>query len=294
LNVPAGSYTIIARRTTSELNLVGGVGGPRGLPRPPGSLSSSMSSMSISPGGNNLSIVTHSDSGSQAYWGRAAVSADGKDLADVVVQMQRAVTLTARIVREGALAPSMVFAGADPAKGTAALSSTRTFNPQETDGFVIEGLMGGEYVLRISGNGIVKSIMWDGEDYTTRPFDASAGKDFNAVVVTMTDQGAAVSGTVHDGRGAAATDAAVIVFPVERRLWTNYGFVPARIKSSATTTSGTYRLQNLPAGEYFVAAVQAADLNSWQNPKFLEQAVGSAARVTLDWGGKGTVDLTVK
>jgi Carboxypeptidase regulatory-like domain len=294
LNVPAGSYTIIARRTTSELNLVGGVGGPRGLPRAPGSLSSSMSSTSISPGGNNLSIVTRSDSGSQAYWGRAGVSADGKDLPDVVVQMQHAVTLTARIVREGGLTPGFIFAAADPARGTAGLSAPRSLNFQETDGFVIEGLMGGEYVLRISGNGVVKSIVCDGEDYTTRPFDASAGKDFNGVVVTMTDQSAAVSGTVYDARGVAATDAAVIVFPVERRLWTNYGFVPARIKSSTTTTSGTYRLQNLPAGEYFVTAVPAADLNAWQNPKFLEQAAGSAARVTLDWGGKGTVDLTVK
>jgi len=251
--------------------------------------------MNISSGSNNLSIVSHSDSGSQAYWGRAAVSSEGKDVADVIVAMQRASTLTAKLVWEGGLTPSFIFAAADPARGNASLYVTRAFNVQDTEAFAIEGLMGGEFVLRITANsGIVKSIMWDGEDYTTRPFDASTGKDFPGVVVTLTDQGAAVSGAVHDSRGAAATDAAVIVFPVDRRLWSNYGFTPARIKSSATTSAGDYRVQNLPAGEYFLVGVPASDLNAWQNPKFLEQAAGTASRITLEWGGKATVDLAIK
>ena len=64
-----------------------------------------------------------------------------------------------------------------------------------------DGLMAGEYVLRING-AVVRSITWDGQDYTVSSFDASAGRDFTDVVVTVTTAASSLSGVVNDG-GAA-------------------------------------------------------------------------------------------
>ena len=60
--------------------------------------------------------------------------------------------------------------------------------------------MAGEYVLRMKyGSRTVESIIWDGQDYTDRPFDASTGRDISGVVVTLsTTDVVAVGGVVTD------------------------------------------------------------------------------------------------
>jgi hypothetical protein len=134
--------------------------------------------------------------------------------------------------------------------------------------------------------------MADGEDYTFKPFDASTGRDFD-VVVTLTDKKTELTGSATDSHGALVPGAVVIAFPVERDQWSNYGLSPARLKGSPTTTSGTYRFQSLPPGDYYVAAVPPEQSTIWQDPAALAKLVPLATRVTLAWDGKKTQNLTV-
>ena len=86
--------------------------------------------------------------------------------------------------------------------------------------------------------------------------------------------------------------AAIIAFPVEREQWTNYGWEPARFRTVRAGSAGTFQIQRLPAGEYFLIAVNPAQIDAWTDPQFLAVASARATRVTLAWGDKKTQDLT--
>jgi hypothetical protein len=134
--------------------------------------------------------------------------------------------------------------------------------------------------------------MWNSRDMTDVGFDGSLGRDFDDVVVTVTNNFAQVSGTVADPRGLAVA-AQVFAFPVEQDRWANYGWTPLRIRSVPAGSSGSYRVENLPEGDYFVIAVDASKGNAWLDPKFLAAAAPLATRVSVKWGEKPSVDLKV-
>jgi hypothetical protein len=128
--------------------------------------------------------------------------------------------------------------------------------------FAIEGLVSGRYLLRNFNELAGVAAMWNVRDLRDSGFDASLGQDFDDVVVTLTDKLAQLSGAVS---GRAGTVSAVIVFPVDRK--------------------------RLPAGEYFVVAVDPLQINLWTDPSFLAAAAAQATRVTLEWGDKKTQDV---
>ena len=137
-------------------------------------------------------------------------------------------------------------------------------------------------------------MIWDGRDYTNRPFDASAGQDFTEVVVTMTSETVLLQGTVRDERGGKTVDdPAVIVFPVEPTLWSNFGFSPARVKAIQTTNAGRYTFQSLTAGDYLIVAVDAEHINGWKDPSFLKRVAPLATKISLAWGDKAEHSLRV-
>ena len=78
-----------------------------------------------------------------------------------------------------------------------------------------------------------------------------------------------------DGPADAAT---VIVFPTDRDAWTNYGTSPRRLRNVRVDKTGAFSIGNLPAGEYFVAAVPEA----W--PRLAESEVPRRPRGRGDAG----------
>jgi hypothetical protein len=122
-------------------------------------------------------------------------------------------------------------------------------------------------------------------------FDASVGRDFEDVVVTLTDKVARLRGIVRDRNGPAI--AAVLAFPADRDRWTLFGWNPARFRSARSGSDGTYELTDLPAGEYFVIAVDVAHVSSWQHASFLTAAAPLATRLSANWGDAKTAELSV-
>lgn len=295
VNVPAGAYTIEARAAVAQLEIASADPGMEALPSPPvtGGFGSNSSGVASSPAGT--SIVSRTTGGDALFWGRTRVTVGGQDITGLTVTMQRTARMSGRVVWEGER-PQMSFlvASLEPANGSASLGSPPRVPGQPVDTFSIGGIMPGEYVLRFNGSPwAVKSIAWDGRDKTDAPFDATEGRDFADVVVTFTPKAATVSGVVRDRNATPTNAAAVIAFPTERERWSGYGFTPIRIKLADAGTGGAFTLGGMPAGEYFVVAVDSRQSDAWQDPKFLERAVAVATRVSLAWGDTKSVDLVL-
>jgi hypothetical protein len=292
VNVPAGEYTIDARATITEYEFEAG-SARYNLPTPPGAQSTGGSAMSLQSGTPGTGMTTMRF-GSDKYWGRMTVSVGGRDIRDLVVPLREAGRITGQYVLEGSAAPPpaanmAAFIRAEPAGGRASLGQPRnTISPRdESASFVIEGLLPGEYVLRFGSTGgkwIVKSIVWDGRDYTHAPFDAARGRDFTDVVVTFTDRLTTLEGSVTSADGRQAPAGVVIAFPAEKEQWSNYGLTPLRIATAKISNAGTFKITTLPAGEYLVIAVSDAQANAWHDPAFLEAAAPQASRLRLTWG----------
>ena len=90
--------------------------------------------------------------------------------------------------------------------------------------------------------------------------------------------------------GAPPAPSVVVVFPTDERGWSDYGLRPARIRTVQSDAQGAFAFDDLPAGDYFVAAVRGTDPTIWQDAGFFARVRPSAARVTVDWGGRATAN----
>lgn len=318
LNVPAGSYTIDARRAMTQLRFDPAT--PQtGLPTTPGAPIRSSSSGSLVSGPDGTGWMTTDGSASDRFWTITPVTVGNADLDNVAVTLSDGATLRGRMLFEGSVravatavsggiaggasAPVMVVdrpplpermptVYAEPASANVSLglfSSTSPAVDGDTDTFAITGLRAGEYVLRVrsgAGRYMVKSIQVGGRDVTNSAVTMAPGRHISDIVVTFTSDMPVISGKV-DGDGSA-----VIVFPVEKDQWTGYGLTPTRLLSQPAVAGG-FRFEALPAGEYFVVAVDVAQIKAWQDPRFLARAEAVATRVRVGWGEARDVALKV-
>lgn len=293
LNVPEGQYTLLAQ--ASVMDFTTGSASNR-LPDAPGFPGGGISVGSM-PGAPGLSYLTRSGAPS-SVWSRINVDVGLQDLSGLVVPLHPTIKITGRLVfAEGTPVPSLdraLLLGAQPANGDPSLGQPIGFTTRNdpTFSFTIDGLFGGQYLLRSSflSYGVV-SIVWDGREVRDTGFDASAGSDFTGVVVTLTDKKVEINGTVSDARPSGR--AAVLAFPADPARWTNYAWDATAFKTARAGSNGSFQIQNLPAGDFNVIAVDASQIDEWTDPDFLKAAAPLAQRVTVKWGDKPTVNLAV-
>lgn len=295
--VPSGAYTLEARRSVAWYSSA--ASSLYSLPTVPGRFGGSgLMAVASATSGTSVSFLT-SRLG-DTHYARQRIDVGDRDLNAVVVALQPTAELSGRIVFETPPADARILqviqVMLEPAGGDLFLGLPRGGIVETPRGyeFTISGLQPGLYVL--NGGSLpstLKSVTWNGRDYTYRPFDATSGESIRDVVVTVGAKPAVLAGQVHDTQGQPAVGASVIYFPVDRDGWTNYGYQPLRLRSITTSSDGTYRVGAV-AGEFFVLAVPADRADGWKDPKFLEAASRVASRVTLDWGASATLDLTVQ
>jgi hypothetical protein len=290
LNVPEGEYTILAQ--ASVMDFTSGSASVR-LPDAPGFPAGGIGVGSVE-GVPGLSYLTRNGAASD-FWGRTTVAVGGRDVTDVVLPMRRVVQIRGRVVLADGTAPpprNHVRLSAQPVDGDPSLGWPSGYTSDATLSFTVGGLLGGTYLLEASSFGTV-SVVANGKDVTYTGFDASSGRAFDDVVVTVTDKLGEVGGRVADVRSPRGT-VAVIVFPVNRTRWTRYGWDPPDFRTVRAASDGSYLVENIPQGEYFVVAVDGSELDAWVDPKWLAQASAQAARLSIKWGEKKTLDLVVR
>jgi len=327
LNVPAGNYVIDAPRTTLELTYQTSYGS-YSLPQTPGVRLGGASSGPVVGGPPGLGSIRRSGQGEDLYWTKTPITIGNADVQNLVVTMNKSLTLAGRLVYEGTTrttiesvqiatggarppVPAQVVQPpppkpdrtptiyAEPADGSPSLGVPRSIpNPDSagaaSDAFRLEGVKGGEYVIRVPfglGRYTVQKITVGGVDYTDKPIDGALLNGRGEVIITLTDKMTSIRGVVRDESGVTGA-AAVIVFPVERDQWTRYGFTPRRLQGIPVAGKTGYSIDGLPAGDYFIVAVDPSMVTAWQDPKFLERAAGVATRMSLAWDESKTLDLT--
>jgi uncharacterized protein (DUF2141 family) len=289
LNVPAGEYTLLAQAVFGEFT---NGNGEMSLPDPPGFSGVGQALVENSLPG--LSYSSHT--GKAKMWGRASVIVGASDVTGVMVPMRPGITVRGRVVFSGGSGRRLSAAiGAKPANGDLSLGAISAYVliDGETP-FTLEGLGSGTYLIGLGSwfaqYDTVASVTSGGHEIRDTGLDTSAGRDVDDVVVTLTENVTSIQGAV---RGDAAAGAAVIVFPVDRARWVDYGGDPILIKSKAADSNGAFLIKGLPEGEYFAVAVDRSQHDAWTNPKFLEAASAVATRIALKWGDKKTVDLQI-
>ena len=303
LNVPAGDYRIDAPVRVAELSLsqFGTSIGPRRiLPGPPTTpvMGAMTSPIDLIPG---MWLTTYNyRMGGDQYSGRATVSVGAADVQDVVVRMRGQARMSGRYVidpdpsRPDAKPTDSIEVQLDPATGEVALgSSARPVRGGDAGRFSVVGIIPGQYWLRLrnASGFVVKSVAWNGHDYTNTPFDATTTPDFADVIVTITTAAPELAGIVRSTDDLKADQTMVIAFPVDPASWTNTGLWPTRMSVAAVSSANRYKFATLPEGEYLVAAISRSFTEVWRDPAFLERVARSASRVALRWSGKSTLDL---
>lgn len=302
LNVPAGRYIVDVPLMVSEYQ----ASVPfitNGMQMAPPGMNFGGVSNTVDSGPLGATFMTRHYGDRARYWGRVAVTIGSTTRTNVVLPLVRAGSITGRMIAErdparpAEAGPSFMAVTAEPADGRASLGMVQpSTRPNAADGqFQITELAGGRYVLRgVAGAGwVIKSVTWRGADVTDTGFDASSGGDFSGVVVTFTRRAPILMGIVRNARMEPLTDATVVAFPTDRAQWVDYGMTPWRIKSIAVSNGGAFRFANLPAGDYYVAAVPGSDPSVWIAPDFFTTMAARAARVRLDWGEERSQDLQV-
>jgi hypothetical protein len=163
--------------------------------------------------------------------------------------------------------------------------------------FVFSQVPAGFYRLRINGRPpagwALRSVTRGGTDTDLSDvrFEVKEGTPVEGVVIALTDRPAEISGTLQTASGGPAPEYVLVVFAADPRYWVGGS---RRTQQVRPDLNGRFVAQNLPAGDYLIAAVTDLEDGQWNDPAFLaELAAAGAVKVTLAEGDKKVQDVRI-
>ena len=176
------------------------------------------------------------------------------------------------------------------------LSDVPAVNVRPDGTFRISGLGPARYTVTctlapdLAKTWTLRSVMSEGRDLLDTGL-AGMSTNLRDVKVTLSDKRTSLGGSLRSESGTATNEYFVIAFSTDRTQWQSGS---RRSVSARPATDGSFTFSDLPAGEYFIAALSDLDPLEWQDPAFLAQVVPAAIKVTLAEGEKKTQNLRVK
>lgn len=277
LCVPEGRYTLLGRQIVSEY--LRGTPLAVGLPPTPG----------WEPGVATARVVTTARPGTQL----ATKASNRRDVAyvlqtievgrDPVARLSLSasplLTISGSIVLENTTAREVSIV-AEAASGEAwkGLPTARVEVKEGRASFQISGLATGKYWLRIQTPGLLlkRETLVD-----VQGTDVALPEPLAA-----TGQSAGVLGTVPSG---FANRASVVFLPADPQLHSAFGLAPPAMRSIPVDRDDTFTITGLPAGTYFVVAVDHLPPD-WATTDTIKRLSNAAQRVQLEWGQTTTVN----
>ena len=230
----------------------------------------------------------------QREFATTSVSVTGEDVTGLVLTGTRGAKASGKVVFAGGAAPEgaasiRIMTPSTDADG-GPMPSLGFGQLQDGGTFEIESLIGG-HTFRVANaprGWVLDRVLLNGEDVTDRGVDFKPGQDVNGIEIELTNKVTSIAGTVTSPSGPAK-DYTVVVFPVDDQKWT----LPQNrwTTSSRPNQDGQFRVNNLPAGDYYATAVEYVAQGDWQDPEWLARAAKSATRVTLDEGASKNLEL---
>lgn len=249
--------------------------------------------------------------GAGSLYASERVVVSGQDLANLDLRLRPGSTLSGVVVFDGTATPpskgqaQVVFAPVSQATSVMELGmsmlqgSSAPLNADLT--FAVKGVAPGRYRASVNLPGMMfgtalPNATWTlksvrigiGPDIADTPIEIDAGRDLSGLVVTLTDRPTVLSGKVFDRDGRPTSAFPIVIFSTNPALWSPGS---RQVQQVRAATDGTYRLAGLPAGEYYVGAVTALDLEDLLDPAFLQQIVPIAFKLTLVEGETRQQDL---
>jgi len=150
--------------------------------------------------------------------------------------------------------------------------------------FELAGLQGPRRlrILRLPPGVALEAIRANGVDVTDAilPF-GRPDQSLDDVEIVLTRRVTAIDGVVSDGHGHPVDGAAAVAFPVDSTQRYERSRFVAGVQADR---SGHYRVEGLPPGEYYIAAIDRRSLGADRgvdDADLFESLVAGAARVTL-------------
>jgi hypothetical protein len=236
--------------------------------------------------------------GNNAEWPQYAslpVTVAGTDISDISVTVAEGATVIGTVsFAAGRTAP--------PDTGQVRISSV-AIDPgltnsqariEEDNSFKIVAIPAGAHLFRPNGQlrgWSLKSVVLDGRDITDTPIDVRSGQEITRVALTFTDAVNEINGTITGDQGSPLTEYTVLAFSTDSTFWRP---LSRHIATARPDQTGNYRIRGLPAGGYYLVAVDPAQQGEWYNPSYLEAHRFGAAQVTLGEGETRTQDFRVR
>lgn len=273
-NVTPGRYTLMARTGGEAL-----FGQRAGGPPPTENLPLTFATMTIEVRGDDVSGLSLPMTLAARVSGKLAFERSSLAPPTDVTKIRLRLTstqldATPRLALTGS--PTLVASGTIDADGT----------------FIFNGVMPGAYRLTTVGEPAgwrARSAIVNDRDIIDQPL-VIGSTDVAGIELTMTDAKTQVNGRLIQASGAPASGYFVVAFPADRALWISPS---RRIKSARPSTDGQFRFDDLPPGDYYLAALTDADQDEWQTPAFLSQVIPAGVKFTLGGGETRTQDLRI-
>jgi hypothetical protein len=235
----------------------------------------------------------------------------GQNIEGLTLMLQPGVTLTGNITVESSGAPSpddysvfrVTIADADPLAGGGPggrggrLPFGGDDRVEKNGSFALHNIEPGRHYVRVTGGGnpsqgggqwTLRSVLIGGTDVADLPFELKPGRNVDNINVVLTDRTTDLSGTVRDAQNAATPAVTVIAFSIDPQYWRAQS---RRISTSRTGDTGAYYFRGLPAGDYYLLAVDEVEQGEWFDPAYLDSVKDKAVRVTLQDGDRKTMDV---
>jgi hypothetical protein len=244
------------------------------------------------------SVQEADDSDKPALWGRARVTLADRDLTGVTIDMEPALTMTGHVIFESASTKppehlsQHVAIDATPVGALATLSRHTKVDDDGT--VVIRGLARREYFLRPGAppaGWYIRAVMSAGHDLLSSPLDLQTIGDVDDLEVIYTDKPTEIGGVVYNGLRSPVAGATIVIFPAESSYRGTAGQHPDRVRALRATNTGGFHVVALPAGDYYIAAIDEAAADAWQDPRRLDVIRAGAKRITIKAGDHVPIDL---
>jgi hypothetical protein len=142
----------------------------------------------------------------------------------------------------------------------------------------------------LTGEWTLKSIEVEGRDMADLPLPIEHGKTLSGVRVVLTTRPAIIRGALRDEKLNAA-EGTVIVFAEDTATWREGS---RTIRATRLDQRGLFTFKGLPAGDYFLVALDSVQEGQWYDPEFLEGLKDRARRVAIADAESKQVDLVLR
>jgi len=238
----------------------------------------------VAPGLYTLNVTTSPNDmlgpGRSSEFASVPIEIGDEDISGLLITTGSGVTLSGRVVFDGAAPKNAVaehaHVSASIVKGRFPFRRPSTGNNGAIAGdgsFRIANAYGKVLFMPFAPGWQLKSVMLDGVDITDVPYDTSRGGT-DRLEIVMTDEKQGLTGRVVDARGRPPGHFVVLTFPRTVRPGTLPNRYLGMSANSGTNygsgSDGTFRLMNLPPGEYFAAALGSLPENAQFDVEFHE------------------------